>query len=609
MSIDRNRPPASGRRGLATTTILWLVAGIVLVGVVLAAVAFSAPKQNTDAVPLRPVERGPLTITVSEAGTIQNRQKRIIKSEVQGRATILWIVSEGTNVKEGDPLVELDSSELTDRKIEQDIRVQNAEASLIRAQENLAVTQSQAESDVEQATLNKEFAELDLRKYLEAEYPQSLKESDNAVEIAREELQRARDKAEWSKKLYEKKYVTKNEMDADTAAARKSELQLEIAQMKRDVLVNYTKPRDQRQKESDVKQKTAALERAVRKAKADVVQAEADLRAKQQEYDQQKSKLEQMIDQIAKCKIKAPVAGMVIYATTGQGGWRGNQEPLAEGQEIRERQEIIHLPTANEMMAEVKIHESALKKVSAGMPVRITTDALPGRTFMGKVAKIGLLPDAQMIWMNPDLKVYSTVVHIENGDEQLRAGMSCRAEIIVAHYEDAVFVPIQAVLRVAGKPTVYLWENGQAKPREIEIGLDNGSMIHVLSGLSAGEKVMLNPPLPPSSVSGKEEALPDDLKEAVQTAAAEKLKEDAKPKLSPEDAQMLTMLQNMKQRDSLGRLELDEPTMTKINAMLAQLDKGETVEIDPAVRAAVKAKMAQFRPRGDRRPREDRPAQ
>ena len=103
---------------------------------------------------------------------------------------------------------------------------------------------------------------------------------------------------------------------------------------------------------------------------------------------------------------------MVVYATTGKAG-RGNVEPLAEGQEIRERQELIYLPTTTSMMADVKIHESSLQKVAEGLPVRITVDAVPGKVFMGHVGKIGLLPDAQSMWMNPDLKVYNTEIFLD----------------------------------------------------------------------------------------------------------------------------------------------------------------------------------------------------
>ena len=92
-----------------------------------------------------------------------------------------------------------------------------------------------------------------------------------------------------------------------------------------------------------------------------------------------------------------------------------NAEPLAEGQEVYERQELIYLPVGDEFIGEIKVHETNLKKIYPGLPVRIRIDALPGQIFQGKIAKIAPLPDAQSMWMNPDLKVYNTQVVIEDG--------------------------------------------------------------------------------------------------------------------------------------------------------------------------------------------------
>ena len=79
--------------------------------------------------------------------------------------------------------------------------------------------------------------------------------------------------------------------------------------------------------------------------------------------------------------------------------------------------------------------------------------------------------------------------------------MSCKARIIIDHYENATYVPIQAVVRIGQQPTVYVVENGQSIPKPVEIGLDNNRMIHIISGLKAGEIVDLTPPLHTSEVN------------------------------------------------------------------------------------------------------------
>ena len=117
------------------------------------------------------VQEGPLVINILEAGSIKPREQIIIKSEVEGANAILYIVPEGTRVQKGQLLVELDVSTLADRRVEQDIAVQNTESSFINAKENLEVVKNQAKSDIELAELKNSFAEEDLVKYRDGEYP------------------------------------------------------------------------------------------------------------------------------------------------------------------------------------------------------------------------------------------------------------------------------------------------------------------------------------------------------------------------------------------------------------------------------------------------------
>ena len=419
----------------------------------------------------------------------------VIKNEVEGRTTILYLVKEGTRVEEGELLIELDASRLQDERVDQQIRVQNAEATFIRARENLAVTSNQAKSDVEKARLEAQFAREDLKKYQEGEYPQQLKETEAKITIRKEELRRAEEKLEWSRVLFEEKYIPQTELQADELAAQKAQLDLELAETDLNLLQNYTYKRQLDELTSEVSQTAMALERAERKASADVVQAEADLRAKDSEYQREQSKLAKIEAQLGKTKIYAPIDGLVVYATSAQANWRGNAEPLAEGQEIRERQELIYLPATGSVKAEIKVHESALDKVAVGLPVEITVDALPGKSYRGEVANIAPLPDAISVWLNPDLKVYNTDIYLESSSGELRTGMSCRAEIFVERIDEAVYVPVQSVVRRDGRTLVFLVENGRSVPHEVAIGRDNNRMVQILEGLAPGQRVLLAPPL------------------------------------------------------------------------------------------------------------------
>ena len=476
----------------------WPAVGAVVLVLILSVAAFRRPNHGSGSagdIPTYEVQQGPLVISVTEAGTIKAREQVVLKSEVEGQAAILSLIPEGQDVKKGDLLVELDASGLQDQLIDEQIKVQNADASYVAARENLAVVKNQTKSDIEKAQLTLQFAREDLTNYVEGDFPTEIKSSDAKITLSEGELKRAEERLAGSKRLFEKDFITGTELRADELSAEKARLDLELAQANRALLSDFTYKRTMTQLESDVQQAELALERVKLKANADIAQAEAQYKAKESEFRRQQSKLEKLEAQIEKTKIYAPIDGMVVYATTGQGNWRGNTEPLEEGQVVRERQELIHLPTASSVMAEVKVHESSLSKIKVGLPVRVTVEALPGRSFTGRVQSIGLLPDAQSVFLNPDLKVYNTEIYLDGDGSGLRTGMSCRAEIIVEEYPDAVYVPIQAVVRVKGQPTVYVVNGRNSEPRAVELGFDNNRVARIISGLEKGERVLLAPPL------------------------------------------------------------------------------------------------------------------
>jgi HlyD family secretion protein len=474
---------------------------LVVIGVsVLGAITFAMTRTvgsgaARGAQPTFGVRKGPLTISVVESGTIKSLEQVSLKNEVEGQTTLIYLIPEGARVEKGDLLVELDASRLQDDLIQQQISVENAEAAFIRARENLAVVKNQAESNISKAELDYQFAQEDVKQYVDGQHPQDVKEAQANITLAREEFERAAEKLKWSERLYEEKYISQTELEADRLTQNRAQLNHELAVASLQLLEDYTSKRKLAELNSNVEQMQMALERVKLQANADTVQAEADLKAKETELRQQRSKLEKTEAQIAKTKIFAPRDGLVVYATSVQGGGRHRMEPLQEGQAVRERQELIYLPSAESMMAEVQIHESSLEKVRIGLPVRVTVDALPGQVFTGRVAKIAPLPDAQSAWLNPDLKVYPTEIHLASTSQGLRTGMNCQAEIIVEQYPDALYVPVQAVLRIGAEPTVYVREGDRFEPHPIQIGLDNNSMVHVLAGLEPGQEVLLTPPL------------------------------------------------------------------------------------------------------------------
>ncbi len=498
MTTETNLDPANKRQ-----RILWLAVVSVCLLALLGYLLLDSGDISSDSaeMPTFAVAQGPLTISVVESGTIRPREQIILKNEVEGQTVILFLIEEGTEVKTGELLVELDASQLIDQRANQQIQVINAEAAFVNARENLAVVTSQAQADIDKAALDLQFARQDLDQYRQGEYPKLEKEAQATITLAEETLTNARNTYDWSLKLFEEKYIAEAELKKDELSWQKSQIDLELARDELNLLQNFTYKRRMAELESAAKQAEMALERVKRKVAADVVQAEAKLKASEAEFKQQQDKFAKIDNQIGKTKIYAPMDGTVIYASSTKMSWRGNSEPMDEGQAVRERQELIYLPTTASYDAEIKVHESSLKKIRTGLPVQISIDALPGRTLSGRVASIAPLPDATSMFLNPDLKVYNTVIQIDGNGAELRNGMSCRAEIIVERFDNTFFVPLQAVLRVGGQPTVYVVKGGDFTSQAVKIGLDNNRMVQILDGIAAGDEVLLTPPLAAAATS------------------------------------------------------------------------------------------------------------
>ncbi len=492
---------------------LWIAAAFIIV----LAISISKHNQraggiNKDDALTFDVRRGSLVISITESGSIQAQDKIVIKSEIEGNTTILWVIDEGTQVKKGDLLIELDSSKLEEQLFTRQLQVQSAQSGFVRTREDLAITKSQAESDIEKAETTLRFAHQDQEKYIKGEYPQELRESEVRITLTEEDLQRSEEKLKWSRVLFEQKLISQTELQADALAAKKALLDLELAKGKKALLEQHTNTRELAKFASDIKQAEMALERVSRKAKSNILQTETELATKEAELKRQSDKLSSIEKQIKATRITAPSDGLVLYATsTGSGHWRNSQEPLAAGSSVREREALIHLPDTTKMMALIKIHETNVKKISINMPARITVDALPDKIFNGHVNQIAPLPDPTSFWMNPDLKVYNTEIYIDNVTRDLRNGMTCEVEIIAEAHASALYIPLQSVVKIKNETTVFIvGKHGKSEERTVKTGSDNNRMIHIISGLEEGEKVLLTPPLANSERNAKpvEEMLP-----------------------------------------------------------------------------------------------------
>lgn len=463
------------------------------------------------ALPGPQVKRGPLVISVTQRGNLSARNSEIVRNELEGRTTILTLVPEGSRVQAGDVIAELDVSETEDRRVQQEISVQNAEAAWVKAQQELEIQESQNFSDLERAKRDLRFAEDDLEKYLNGDYPQDLASANEAIALAKEELQQAQDTLKYSEGLYEEGFLTRTEYERDRLAAQRREIELDKANRALVLLNDYDRPRQEETFIADIEEAKRELDRVELQAAARLVDFQANVKSTLARLELERSDLNKIIDQLSKAQVVAPVDGLVVYARE-RSRW-GSGDPIAEGTEVRERQELVTIPREGGMIVEASLHESVIKKVEPGQKCTIRVDAIPGQTFTGTVDFVSLLPDSTNFWANPNQRLFETRVVVDEAVLEMRPGMSCEVEILVESLDDVLQVPVQAVFRSGTRTLCFIDTPNGVEEVDVETGRDNDRWVEVKSGLTEGQTVLLSPPagfkLEPPVATGPPRGMPE----------------------------------------------------------------------------------------------------
>lgn len=137
----------------------WLLGVAVVALGLLLLLVFRSSATTTTATAFHTVKRGDFTVSIVEGGTLAAVSEISIRNEVEGTARIIFIAKEGTYVKKGDLLVELDSAQAQDQVNQQEINYEKATNALIAAQLTLDIQRSQTNSDISAAKLKVYFAE------------------------------------------------------------------------------------------------------------------------------------------------------------------------------------------------------------------------------------------------------------------------------------------------------------------------------------------------------------------------------------------------------------------------------------------------------------------
>ena len=501
-----------------------------------------------------PLASRSVTLNVIESGSLEALRFHRVRSEVEGRVAVTYIIPEGKVITDEDVknelvLVRLDGSDIKEKLLAQESNVITARANYDNAIASRDIQLHQNASDIRKARLDLRFARLDVERYvgtaawedlaeiqhasksaaesgqgttkgtistaseglleaiegllhrkeLDGEALQKIRELDSAISLAKEEHSRAEDKLKYSERLEKKGFISRDELQADRLALQRRVIELESSKTARNQFTRYDFPKEVERLLSEVSAAEDALARAQAKAESARRRVEADVQNDLTQVKQQERRRDRFKEQLDGCEIRATEKGLVVYASSGGGRWGRDEDEIREGAIVRHRQTLIRIPDPKQMGVDTTVHETVVDRVKPGQDAYVIVDADPSTRLKARVRKVARMPKPPNRWINPDLKVYETTLELVGTHPNLKPGMSVQVEIVTRTLRDVIAIPIQCLAGPVDAPHVWIrhadagGEVGTKKQR-VTPGPTTEHLVVIEDGLKHGQQVLLNPP-------------------------------------------------------------------------------------------------------------------
>ena len=189
--------------------------------------------------------------------------------------------------------------------------------------------------------------------------------------------------------------------------------------------------------------------------------------------EQQRSALALARKTVIDTLVRAPISGAV------------KEKSVSRGTYLPVNGKIATLVKINPLRLRADIPAYAAASVRTGQIMNLVVESFPGRTFSGRVVRIG--PS-----LNEQTRALTVEAEVANPHNQLRPGMFATAQLITAKDAPAVMIPQQAVITAAGLTKVFVITNGRTVERIVKTGAIDGQFIEIVEGVNEGEIVALS---------------------------------------------------------------------------------------------------------------------
>ncbi len=420
--------------------------------------------------------QGNFEVVVNVMGKLAAVKSVPVMAEVYGQ--VVYIAPNGSEVKKGDIVAELDMPRMLRHVRQQEREYQ-------QAVDNFENKKRELSAGVERARIALEKAKQDLEQY----------RAQQAVELGEKQRQKEKDTAELTlsqqrfdrqQKLSNEGLVPKREVELATAQLKSKEYQLE----------RETKALElaEAQKSSEELDKQAA----VTTAEAELARAESsqefELQNAQMELQIRKTQLDRVQEEFSKSIIRAPAAGIVVLEEQWQG--RGmRRRPIQPGDQVWESRPIATIPDLSKMQVEVELPQEQARMVKRKQKVVVMIEALPGTRLEGEVEEVSQTASESTLagtGIPSGERKFQSKISLKNlKGARVRPGMTAHAKIIIERLPKAVSVPLECVFERDERHIVYVRRGETFKEVEVELGQENDNAVVIKKGLKGGEQVAL----------------------------------------------------------------------------------------------------------------------
>jgi RND family efflux transporter MFP subunit len=179
-------------------------------------------------------------------------------------------------------------------------------------------------------------------------------------------------------------------------------------------------------------------------------------------------------------KITAPFSGIITKRMVDPGAFI----PAATSGSAAQNAALFTLMDFSKVRVQTAVPEAEVPFIKNGLPVKITVEELPGRTFDGTVTRYAqALDDAT--------KTMLTEIELENQNGELRPGMYPSVRVIVERKPDALLIPTDALLVEKTRNSVFTVADNKTKRLTVKTGFNDAGWVEIIDGLGTGQSVVV----------------------------------------------------------------------------------------------------------------------